>query len=74
MKPLTVRLLILAEAHDRLEQGGGASEELYEAAEEIIRLREALRRISVTRAQRNMGYLRPWKRCKDIAKEALSYE
>jgi len=35
MKGLVVRLIELADAHERLEQGGGASEELYEAAAEI---------------------------------------
>ena len=36
---LVVRLKWLADAHERLEQGGGASEELAEAADEIERLR-----------------------------------
>jgi len=39
---LVVRLEKLADAHDRLEQGGGASEELCEAAAEIKRLRADL--------------------------------
>ena len=46
-------------------------EQRDDAYEEIARLREALRRISVTRGDMYKGYLRSWQRCKDIANEAL---
>lgn len=56
-----VELRKLADAHERLEQGGGASVELYEAADEIEQLRAevtALEFASGIRAAQAVGMQR----------------
>jgi two-component sensor histidine kinase len=77
MSELTERLRGLADAHERLEQGGGASEELREAADCIDELVAALGRIKSLTCGRQYACAQSNGKdicCKCIARQALGDE